>query len=87
MPAPLAFSNDELNILNGLAAPLQAADRGPFMRAVAEALHGTRGEGAVHQAARHVQRQFFTPPQLSDIQKGGRQRLSLTDAGRPTAAR
>jgi hypothetical protein len=63
---PVSFSDEELEILRALSAPLDHRSRDAFLLAVAEALGDARGQGAVHRVARQVQRQFFTPPLRSE---------------------
>jgi hypothetical protein len=66
MPLPLNFSDEEMDILRRLSAPLDPRQRDAFLLAVANALGNVRGAGPVHQVAKQVQREFWTPPQLSD---------------------
>jgi hypothetical protein len=73
--APLAFSDDELDLLRALALPLSLKQRPAFMQMVAEILGDRRGVGQVHQAGREAQRRFFDPPTRYETNKGGRERL------------
>jgi hypothetical protein len=63
---PLSFSAEELDLLLELARPIDPAQRSAFLDAVAAAIgEQASGPGLVHQTERRVQRQFWTPPQLS----------------------
>ena len=62
----LAFSDEEMGLLLELARPIKPAQRSAFLDAVAAAIgEQASGPGLVHQVGRRVQRQFWTPPQLS----------------------
>ena len=64
---PLAFTSEEMDLLLSLAAPIEPAQRSAFLDAVAAAIgEQASGPGLVHQTARRVQRQFWTPPQLAN---------------------
>jgi hypothetical protein len=66
MPTPLSFSPEEMDLLLALAQPIDAAQRSAFLDAVAAAIEGqASGPGLVHQVGRRIQREFWTPPQLS----------------------
>jgi hypothetical protein len=66
MPTPLSFSPEEMDLLLSLAAPIDQRLRPEFLAAVAAAIEGqASGPGLVHQVGRRVQREFWTPPQLS----------------------
>jgi hypothetical protein len=66
MPTPLSFSPEEMDLLLSLAAPIDQRLRPEFLAAVAAAIEGqASGPGLVHQTARRIQREFWTPPQLS----------------------
>jgi hypothetical protein len=54
-----------MEILEALARPIDPPKRDEFLRQVADNLGPARGEGRVHQIARAVQRDFFSPPQLN----------------------
>jgi hypothetical protein len=71
MPLPLNFSDDEMDILRRLSEPIDRRQRDAFLQACADALGDARGAGRVHQVARQVQRQFWTPPELGDAGFGG----------------
>jgi hypothetical protein len=64
---PLDFSDEEMTLLLALAQPIEPAQRrSAFLDAVAAAIgEQASGPGLVHQTARRVQRDFWTPPQLS----------------------
>jgi hypothetical protein len=61
---PIKLTDTQLNAVFAAARPLALCDRGGFLQAVAEQLHGRRdlGDGDVDRAIRAVQRQFFDPP-------------------------
>ena len=63
---PLDFSDEEMTLLLALAQSIEPAQRSAFLDTLAAAI-GERasGPGLVHQTARRVQRDFWTPPQLS----------------------
>jgi hypothetical protein len=66
MPTPLHLSDEEMDLLLALAAPIEPAQRSAFLDAVAAAIgEQASGPGLVHQTARRVQRQFWDPPQIS----------------------
>jgi hypothetical protein len=65
---PLHLSDEEMDLLLTLAAPIEQRQRDQFLREVAAELEAKRlageiGDGAVHRVARTVQRRFFDPPQ------------------------
>jgi hypothetical protein len=63
---PLHFSDEEMTLLLELSQPIEPAPRSAFLDAVAVAIEGrASGPGLIHQVARRVQREFWTPPQLS----------------------
>ena len=63
---PLSFSAEELDLLLALAQPIPPAQRSAFLDAVAAAIEGqASGPGLVHQTARRIQREFWTPPAIS----------------------
>ena len=66
---PLAFTDEEKNLLLSLAQPIDQKQRSAFLAAVAAELeaNGPAGGvriGSVHRVGRVVQRRFFDPPQL-----------------------
>jgi hypothetical protein len=64
---PLSFSAEELDLLLALAQPIPPAQRSAFLDAVGAALgEQAREPGLIHQVARRVQRDFWTPPQLAN---------------------
>jgi hypothetical protein len=66
MPTPLHFSDEEMDLLLALARPIEPAQRSAFLDAVAAAIEGqASGRGLVHQVGRRIQRQFWTPPEIS----------------------
>jgi hypothetical protein len=63
---PLSFSPEEMDLLLSLAAPIDPALRPAFLGAVATAIgEQASGPGLVHQVGKRIQREFWTPPQLS----------------------
>jgi hypothetical protein len=63
---PLSFSAEEMTLLLELSRPIEPAQRSAFLDAVAAAIEGqASGPGLVHQTVRRIQRDFWTPPQLS----------------------
>jgi hypothetical protein len=75
MPTPLHLSDEEMDLLLALAAPIDQQLRPQFLQEVAaelEASGQTGGPGAVHRVARTVQRRFFDPPQLPNASKMAR---------------
>jgi hypothetical protein len=66
MPSPLHFSDEEMTLLLELSRPIEPAQRSAFLDAVAAAIgEQASGPGLVPQTARRIQRDFWTPPQLS----------------------
>jgi hypothetical protein len=63
---PAGFNDSEMAVLEALARPIDQNRRDAFLRAVADHLGAARGEGRVHQVARQVQRDFWSPPQLNE---------------------
>jgi hypothetical protein len=62
----VAFSEEEMTLLLELSRPIEPAQRSAFLDAVAAAIEGqARGPGLIHQTARRLQRDFWTPPVLS----------------------
>jgi hypothetical protein len=77
MPTPLHLSDEEMDLLLALAAPIDQRLRTEFLTAVAAELEangqaGTVGIGSVHRVARTVQRRFFDPPQLPNASRAAR---------------
>jgi hypothetical protein len=60
MPTPLSLSNEEVDLLHQLAAPIAYGRREEFLQAVAGALVSCPepGPGAVYRTAREIQRGF-----------------------------
>jgi hypothetical protein len=62
----LAFSDEEMSLLLELSRPIESSQRAAFLDAVAAAIgEQASGPGLVHQVGRRVQRQFWTPPEIS----------------------
>jgi hypothetical protein len=59
---PFAFSDDELEILMVLAAPIPPSRRGEFLEAVGLVLaqHSERGDGLANRLGRELQPQFMS---------------------------
>jgi hypothetical protein len=67
---PLQLNDDEVALLLHLSQPIERALRPQFLAAVEAALEAQGqggGAGAVHRAARQVQRQFWTPPESTAL--------------------
>jgi hypothetical protein len=63
---PLSLFAEEMDLLLALAQPIEPAQRSAFLDAVAAAIGEQASRpGIIHQTARRIQRQFWTPPQLS----------------------
>ena len=64
---PIRLSDDELSAVMAAARPLDVEMRDPFLRAVANALEGSKviGPGVVARTCAELQRQFFDPPDLT----------------------
>jgi hypothetical protein len=70
---PLSFSPEEMDLLLALARPIEPAQRSAFLDAVAAAIgEQARGPGIIHQTARRIQRDFWTPPQLANAGNAAR---------------
>lgn len=69
---PLTLTPDELQMLNALAAPIDANRRPEFLGAVTTKLEAAGpaaiGPGVLHRTARTVLRDFWSPPQ--DLRQG-----------------
>jgi hypothetical protein len=66
MPTPLHLSDEEIDVLLGLAAPIAYERRREFMEAVAAAAEQAgvgSGVGLVHRVAREVQGRFVLEAQ------------------------
>jgi hypothetical protein len=57
---PLQLSDEEMEVLVGLAGPIAWRQRDAFLRGVAEALAAltTRGPGVTHRIGRSIQRNY-----------------------------
>jgi len=63
MPAPLAFTDEQIAAIMNAAQPLARADRAAFLEAVVAALDGKPiGDGAVLRAIREVQGRYIDVP-------------------------
>ena len=68
---PIAFSDEEVTMLQALAAPIDQRYRHQFLTEVTTELEAAAaqtgvapGPGVVHRVGRIVQRRFFDPPEL-----------------------
>ena len=88
---PLKLSDAELDAVLAAARPLAVEMRDPFLRAVANALEGSKviGPGVVARTCAELQRQFFDPPDLAaNAPRSRRQNLRpLGDSAVPTGAK
>jgi hypothetical protein len=69
MPKPLALTDEQLTTVLAAAEPLAPADRGQFLRALADALRdapGEIGDGLLARTIRHVVRPYFRPPKVGE---------------------
>jgi hypothetical protein len=80
MPTPLALSDEEMDVLHRLAAPIAWGRRQEFLDQVAAALAACPqpGPGSVHRVARELQKHFTLTAQRE---------TSLAAAPRHLAAR
>jgi hypothetical protein len=63
MPAPLAFTDEQIAALMNAAQPLARADRAAFLGAVVARSNGKPiGDGAVFRAIREVQGRYLDVP-------------------------
>jgi hypothetical protein len=72
MSPPLSLTDDEMNTVMALAAPLPPENRVPFLEAIADELAANGAEvgpGAVHRIARTLQRRFVDLPQTIHANK------------------
>ena len=60
MPTPLALSDEDIDVLPRLAAPIAWGQRQQFLQAVTDALASCPqpGPGVVYRTAREIQRSF-----------------------------
>lgn len=75
MPPPLRLSDTQLDTLFRLSSPLAAADRAPFLEAVAAKLAEhpeLLGDGHIARVALETQKQFWSPPAIDATGKYGR---------------
>ena len=70
---PIAFSDEEVALLQALAAPIDQRLRRQFWQEVTAALEAEAertgvapGPGGVHRVGRVVQRRYFDPPELGE---------------------
>jgi len=72
---PLALTDAQLDTIYRLSWPLAAADRAPFLEAIAAKLaeHPELiGDGHIARVALECQRQFWSPPDIDVSGKYGR---------------
>jgi hypothetical protein len=57
----LALNDDQLAVVQRMAAPLNRHDRSKYLERVAQLLDGeTIGDGVIHRAAKRAQSEFLT---------------------------
>ena len=62
---PLGLTDDQLDVIQRLAEPLDPQDRDACLRRVAALLDGHEiGDGAISRAARQAQHELFRPPDV-----------------------
>jgi hypothetical protein len=60
MPAPPAFTDEQIDAIMSAAEPLAPADRTPFLEAVASALQGQEiGDGKLYRVLREIQPRYL----------------------------
>jgi hypothetical protein len=63
---PIRLTDAQLDVIMAAAEALAIADRDPFLRDVAERLHGQEiGNGILHRTIAEVQPRYWHPPALS----------------------
>jgi hypothetical protein len=86
MPAPLALSDEEKDVLITLSQPIAFGRRAEFMQAVADVLEesgGGSGVGLVHRVARQVQGRFVLEAQRETSIAAGARHLGAKRAPAP----
>jgi hypothetical protein len=65
--SPTGLTDEEMDVVRALAAPLARGQRGAFLMRVTDALAASRerGPGNAWGLASALQRQFYDPPKLS----------------------
>jgi hypothetical protein len=75
MSIPLQLSDEQMDALVRIAAPLVPSDRRLFLEDVARALNGHEvGPGLLHRVAVECQRKYWSPGALDGRVKGGKYR-------------
>ena len=70
---PLALTDEQIDTLTRIAAPLSPHDRQSFLADVALALKGREiGSGLLHRIAVECQRRYWTPPAINGHPGGGK---------------
>jgi hypothetical protein len=89
MTTPLQLSQEEMDLVLALAAPIVHQQRNEFLRAVAEALAAwpDRGPGSTHRIARQVQRGFTIEARRETETGSGVPRHSRLPRGEASAGR
>jgi len=65
MSSPLALTDEQIDTLTRIAAPLHPRDRKPFLEDVTRALNGRElGDGLLHRIAIECQRRYWSPPAI-----------------------
>jgi hypothetical protein len=63
---PIRLTHAQLDVIMAAAEALAISDRDPFLRDVAERLHGHEiGDGILHRTIAEVQARYWHPPALS----------------------
>jgi hypothetical protein len=69
---PLALTDEQVDALTRIAAPLSPRDRRLFLEDVARELNGREvGPGLLHRVAVECQRRYWTPPAIDGRGRGG----------------
>lgn len=72
---PLALTDDQMHIIQRMAAPVHPNDRGAYLQTVADLLRGQPlGDGTVSRAAREAQKRFLRPVDINGAGKPSKYR-------------
>jgi hypothetical protein len=85
MPTPLPLSDEEMDVLLGLVAPIAYGRRREFIEAVAAAVTqagSAAGVGLVHRVAGEVQRRFVLEAQRETSLAAAPRHLQARQTGR-----
>jgi hypothetical protein len=70
---PLALSDEQIDALTRIAAPLAPKDRTTFLADVVRAVDGQElGDGMLHRIAVECQRRYWSPPAVDGRHIGGK---------------